>query len=192
MDVEPNYESEDDAIELALLRRNDPGDTFACIRLRVCSDETLSQALQSNDHVNSITFCFYDIGTTTNWDLLLRVLATRENLESVYLDDLQRNPSDRVKPFLHALQQNPRVKDMKLHKLQLSGDSFASYLDNATSVTTLQMEECHMEAPDGALGIADALQRNMNIQQLTLAGLAETDLIPIVTSLAANTSVREL
>jgi hypothetical protein len=114
---------------LAFLRRNNRSETHIVIPLLDFSDDvrSLSEALQANDHVNSITWYFGGFANRNiNWNPLLRVIATRENLENVYLTDAvdvgRRNPSDRIVPFLLAIQQNPRVKIMSFSFLQLSGD----------------------------------------------------------------------
>jgi hypothetical protein len=181
---------------LELLRRNDPSQTDVGIRLREWSDNALSEALQANNHVNYIDLDITGVvNVNSNWNSLLRVLATRENLEKFYLFDfdyhgVQSPHRDRVTPFLLALQQNHSIRTLILNGLQLSGDSLAAFLDSATSVTAvLELVCCEMDAPGGAFAIAAALQRNTNIQELMLAGdIMYT--IPILNSLASNTSIR--
>jgi hypothetical protein len=185
-----------------LLLRNDPSETEVCIRLRNFTDDVaLSEALPANNHVNTIVLYLNDLlrsNHTSNWDSLLRILTTRENLKEVSLRDdaVIRNPRARVVPFLLALQQNRRIQTVNFHYLQLSGDSMVAFLDAATSITALKLWRCDMEAPGGALAVAAALQRNTNIQRLELChlDLDEVDLylIPILTSLASNTSLQEL
>ena len=117
-----------------------------------------------------------------------------ENLETVFVQDVNfpRASADQAFPFLLAIQQNPKVQTVRLDCLQLSGTSFASFLDSATSVTALALCRCGMEAPGGARAIADALQRNTNIETLLLDRLSDIDLHPILNSLASNTGVQEL
>jgi hypothetical protein len=151
------------------------------------------EALQANDpHGNHIQL---DL-RVSSWDSSLRVLATRDNLERVALiDDFMheyRNPPERVTPFLIKLQQNPRLQTVECNYLQFSGDSMASFLDTATSITTLELNHCRMIAPGGALAVAAALQRNSNILRLKLCDIHQRCLVPIVSSLAYNTSVKEL
>jgi hypothetical protein len=185
---------------LVSLRRNDPDEMDASLYLRGhCFDVmSLSDALASNQHVEQISLFLDRLGDSqdTNWDSLLHVLSTRENLKEVDVYDkpepTERNPPDGANPFLLALQQNPNIQTVWFFWLRLSGDSMAAFLDAATSVTTLTMERCIIEAPGGALGVAAALQRNTNIQQLKLDYLDETDLIPILTGLASNTTLQEL
>jgi hypothetical protein len=128
---------------------------------------------------------------------LLGVLATREPLESVTLwdddDPEQRNSPERIAPFLLGIQRNPRVQMVGFDSLRLSGDAIASFLDSATSVTTLSLTNCVMEqAPGGALAVATALQRNTNIQRLELWDQYAMYMVPILNSLAFNSRVREL
>jgi hypothetical protein len=184
---------------LARLRRNDPSETDVDITLRYFSDDihSISEALQANDHVNMIEFDFTDLHSryfidNIDWELLLRVIAIRENLEQVHLIDAFgvsfRNPSDRIVPFLLAIQQNGRVQTVSFEFLQLSGDSMASFLDTATSVTELNLYVCRVQGPADALAIAAALQRNKNIQRLELRSLDEMLLIPLLNSLASEQS----
>jgi hypothetical protein len=169
------------ASQLALLRRNDPRETFVNIHLSDSTDDDeLSEAFQANNHVNCINLYLYRgswIGTDNYWASLLRVIATRGNQKQLNLhDDIDsedRISPEQIAPFLLAMQQNPKVQTVQLSRLRLSGDSMASFLDNATSVTTLDIYDCGMEAPGGALAIAAALQRNTNIQRLELCHLDE-------------------
>jgi hypothetical protein len=93
---------------------------------------------------------------------------------------------------LLAIQQNPRVQTVVFDFLQLSGDSMASFLDTATSVTELQFVRCGVEASADALAIAAALQRNTNIQRLVLAWLDVELLITVLNSLASEHSKSKL
>jgi hypothetical protein len=183
---------------LELLRRNDPNDTAVTAELRDFSDEGLSlaEALQSNEHVKRIQLHFGGISNIPNWVSLLRFIATRESLEIVSLEDSHDPDShpDRATPFLLAIQRNPRVRTVAFSFLKLSGNSMASLLDTATSVTMLAIFCCYMEAPgsEGEHAMVNALQRNTNIQRLQLMWINEIYLIPILRSLACNTGVREL
>ena len=87
---------------LEQLRLNDPGDADIVIWLRNSSDAKLSEALRANKHVKKITLAFHDVGNT-NWNSLLRVIATHAILDEVGLmdsfesamdsfDSAQRNP----------------------------------------------------------------------------------------------------
>jgi hypothetical protein len=204
-DEEAEESEEDEEDFLALLRRNNPSETEIELHLSNFSDDVaLSEALQANDHVNDIWLNLNVLANhATNWDSLLRVLATRESLETVVLCDavyqihvMNRSrgstPPEQVPPFLLALQQNLNIQTVRFLALHLQGDSVASFLDAATSITKLEMEECVMESLAGARTIAAALQRNTNIRRLELHTRRETSLIPIVNSLPSNSSVKEL
>jgi hypothetical protein len=204
-DDEESNENEDEqevdspgARVLAFLRRNDPSKTRVAIVLGESTDEVeLAEALQANNHVKEITLSLWGLANNnSNWELLLRVLATRETLERVFLWDdhgsAHRNPPERISPFLLAIQQNPRVQTVHLEYLKLYGDSMASFLDAATSITALKIHNCDLEAPGGAFAVAAALQRNTNIQWLELYELDDVNLILIVSSLGSNTGVEAL
>jgi hypothetical protein len=81
---------------------------------------------------------------------------------------------------------------VELEWLRLSGDSFAAFLDAATSITALKICNCRMEAPGGAIAVGAALQRNKSIRRLELNDLDDEYLLPILHSLASNTPVKEL
>jgi hypothetical protein len=180
---------------LASLRRNDPTETHAKIGLLQFSDDvrSLAEALQANSHVNMLEIDFTDLRRHfINWELLLRVIAMRANLKKVQLEDAvdvwRRNPPERIVPFLLAIGGNPKIQAMVFNSLLLSGDSMASFLDNATSVTELRLLRCDAEAPADALAIAAALQRNTNIQRLLLARVDERLVIPVLNSLTSGQS----
>jgi hypothetical protein len=181
------------ANRLAYLRQNDPSITsFENILQRF--DDELLEALRMNEHINHIHLHLHGLAENSNWDSLLRVLATREILVKVELSSFEEDDTctDRVtRPFLLALQQNPSLQTAGFTCLQLSGESMASFIDSATSLTELSIIGCAMVAPGGALAIAAALQLNTNIRRLEL-DLEEMYLIPIVSSLASNTSVKTL
>ena len=91
---------------IADLRRNDPSITDVDIELLDFSDDvrSISEALQANDHVNTLVLDFRWLGRSyDNWDSLVGVIATRENLGKIKLTDCavigQRNPPDRIVPF---------------------------------------------------------------------------------------------
>jgi hypothetical protein len=162
-------------------------------------DEELSKALQDNEHVNSITLDLSELvdsnHATNNWDSLLHVLATRENFERFELEDVyepdERNPPERVAPFLLAVQGNPRLHTVRFTNLRISSDSVGTFLNTAASVTDLELIHCSMEGPGGALAVANALQRNTSIRRLKLHCL-DDDILSILTGLTSNTSVEEL
>jgi hypothetical protein len=174
---------------LALLRRNDPREKHVKIWMLHFSDDVLclSEALQANDHVNSIylDFSYCDV-RNTNWDSLLRDIAERVNLVDVILRDYflepGRNPPDRLIPFVRAIQLNGRVQTVSFESIQLSSDLMDPFLDSTTSIRKLKLSGCDMEAPEDALAIAAAPQRNTNIQQLFLARVNGRIVIPVLNS----------
>ena len=183
--------------EIRTLRENQPGVTEVFIDLHhfAHSDE-LSEALQSNTFVNKIglALAYAELESiVSNWTPLLRIIATREILEEVSLRGTKGHYEfERVAPFFLAIQQNPRIHTVNFDRVQLPGDSTVSLLDTATSLRTLGISECDIEAP-GSLAIGAALQRNSNIQGLSLHGrYYSKDLIPVVSGLASNASVKEL
>jgi hypothetical protein len=180
---------------IADLRQNDPSITDVDIELLDFSDDvrSISEALQANDHVNTLVLDFRWLGRSyDNWDSLLGVIATRENLGKIKLTDtvdvMLRNPFDRIVPFLLAIQQNPRVQTVTFDHVQISGDLMARFLDTATPIRELQFDSCHVEAPTDALAIAAALQRNTNIKLLILWALDEVFIVPLLNSLASEES----
>jgi hypothetical protein len=130
-------EREEYEYKLEQLRRNDPSHTSGSFQLCRFSDNELSVAFQSNDYVKDIRLYLHDTEHTTNWESLLRVLATRQKLETFSLEDDNdidlRCRSEQLTPFLLAIQQNPQVQTVNLAGLQISGESIASLLDAATS-----------------------------------------------------------
>lgn len=180
---------------LEQLRRNDPGVTYVHIPLAVdhnVTDAEWSEALQANEHVKKITFDFSRM-VEHHWDLLLRVIAMRGNLEEVTL--WNHSPNEVTNRFLQAIQQNSAIQTVSLSGLRLSGTSIASFLDSATTVTSLRFINCGMEASErerGSLELAAAIQRNTNIRHLTLTALHDVYLLPILSSLVSNSIVKEL
>ena len=69
------------------LLRNDPAITDISIHLRLePSDADLAQALEQNPFVTEIDLNLKGV-RDTDWNSLLRVIATRANLETVKLHD---------------------------------------------------------------------------------------------------------
>jgi hypothetical protein len=83
--LDPNRAMQREEV-LTGLRRNDSGFTKVDIDWRGApNDEELLEALQSNQHVKDLALCLDEMGTDSNWESLLRVIAMRENLENVDL-----------------------------------------------------------------------------------------------------------
>jgi hypothetical protein len=194
-------DNNDEPRELVLLRQNDPNATSVGIRLERFvlggAQRALAEALQSNDHVTKITLYLLGMGYSANhhhWDTLLRVIAAKTNLDTVHLEDdrYETTPRERVIPFLRAIQENKSVRAVKFHWLAIAGNSLAAFLDSAQTVTKLNISCCDIGAPGGVHAVAAALQRRTNIERLTLGRFDETNLIPIVRSLAGNKNLHQL
>jgi hypothetical protein len=181
---------------MELLRRNDPNDEYAYINLTAderISNKEWSDALSRNQHVKGITFCFAS-ANGRNLDSLLQIVSARDILEEVKLVG-EFNPPKLAARFLQSIQLNSAIHTVKLRNVDVSGAALARFLDMATSVTTLDLENCHMDASQqeqGMMDIAAAIQRNTWIRKLSLNHFAEYFLRPILSSLASNSSVKEL
>jgi hypothetical protein len=162
------------------------------------SDHELSQALQVNKHVRDLsisTMC-----TRRNWDSLLRVIATRQNLKVVAVADHDDDEDPQVQTtrsikFFQAIQVNSAIREVILYKVRVSGASIASFLDAATFLTKFDLLNVRMEAHEqvqGAQELAAALQRNTNIRWLSLKNVKDVYLLPILSGLAANTHIKKL
>jgi hypothetical protein len=84
---------------------------------------------------------------------------------------------------------------VKLWNVEISGTVLACFLDAATSVTTLAIAHCALEARregHGAIDFAASLQRNTQIRKLSLDDLEDIFLSPILRRLASNSHVKEL
>ena len=179
------------------LRRNDPERTRFCILLRdERSDADLAQALEQNPFVTDITLDLDGV-QRSDWTSLLRVIATRANLETVKLQGSvwRAERSARaalVKSILQAIQQNTAIRSVDMRWLRLSTD-ISTFVDNASSITSFSLYRCDMEPTErelGASSLAAALQHNTNIETLELSRLDDFYAIPILESLRINTSVK--
>jgi hypothetical protein len=186
---------------LGLFRRDDPTGTATSvdIHLRDISDDALSNALRKNKHVKKIALHLDCLGNhDAGRDRLLCVIKSLVKLDEVQLIDevcrtKRRTPPDQVTPFLVAIQKTPRVQTVELSYLQLAGNSLASFVDTATSVTTLKINGCRIKCSEGEeRASADALRRNRNIQRLRLQNLDSSAMILLLNSLTSNKSVTEL
>jgi len=184
---------------IELLWQNDPERTDIVIRLgghdaRSASD--LAQALQQNPFVTELQLKLRGVQRADDWYFLLRVIATRANLETVKLQDAisaeSRNaPAALVRSSLQAIQQNTAIRMVELSCLRLPAD-ISTFLDNASSITSFTLWGCDMEPAEleqGARDLAAALQRNTNIQTLKICKLEDIYAIPILEDLQLNTSV---
>jgi hypothetical protein len=126
-----------------------------------------------------------------NWDPLLQVLATRVRTEEVRLIGWGRPKL--VGQFLQSIQLNPAIHTVKLKCAEVS--ALAGFLDAATSVTTLEVNRCNMEASElhqGVIDLAASIQRSTRIRKLILISLGDVYLCPILKSLAYNSHLKEL
>jgi len=131
----------------------------------------------------------------------LRVIAARENLETVDLVDAddpeERNaPAALVSAILRAIQQNSAVETILLLFLCLPTD-LSIFVDTTSSITVLGLYYCDMEPSlereQGARDLAAALQRNTNIQTLRFDFIDEPYFISsILHGLQSNISLKTL
>jgi len=182
---------------IEMLRQNDPARTTCYILLRLePSDADLAQALEQNPFVTQI-----EIGLEgeerANWTSLLRVIATRSNLETVKVHDAF-TPEERTEPaglkhaILRAMQQNTAIRTVQFVSVSLPTD-ISTFVDNASLITSFRLHGCDGE--QGASSeLAAALQRNTNIEtlELELARLADIFTIPILEGLRSNVSLKTL
>ena len=103
-----------------LLRLNDPAGKDISIDLRrETSDADLAQALEQNQFVTCIRVDL-EGEQRPNWDSLLRVIATRDKLEKVFLWDAE-STEDRtattaalVREFLQAIPRNTAIRRCRI------------------------------------------------------------------------------
>ena len=133
-----------------------------------------------------------------DWDSLLRVIATRSNLGKVRLEGAnysgveRQTPAALIRAFLQAIQQNTAIQNVMLWGLRLPTD-ISTFVDNASSITSFCIDGCDMEAAErqqGASDLAAALQRNTNIETLSLEKMENIYTVPILESLRLNAAVK--
>ena len=196
---------------VGVLRRNDPDIKYIHIFLLdeayETSDAELARALEENPFVTEIdidpegdldVLGYNEEPQWPDWNSFLRVIATRANLEKVALHrdvpyDERRCASAGVdRSILRAIQQNTSVRCVDLMSARLPAD-VSTFLDNASSITSLKLYACDMEPGEreqGASSLAAALQRNTNIETLELNSLEDIYALPILESLRSNTSLK--
>ena len=197
-----------------LLRENDPATT--AIRIAVgdeTSDADHAQALEQNSFVTKI---WVDLpwprrAEAPDWSPLLRVIATRANLEEVTVQDslwsFQRNApvSALVRPILRAIQQNPAIRSVEMRNLRPITD-ISTFVDTASSITMFRLSGYFTitntvfglfdfaipaaEREQEARSLAVAFQRNTNIETLELSSLEDIYAVPILEGLQSNVSVK--
>ena len=181
-----------------VLRRNHPDKSEIAIYLGDENDAELAQALEQNLFVLSIDLNFRGVAHT-NWPRLCRVLATRANTENVHLCDrmhsADRASSAHNRLFIGALQVNQSIQSISFRDVNLSEEALVAFLDAARSVTKVVIVNCVIEpvpgrTQDGTRTLAAALQRNQQIQDLSLDGFGAADLVPILRSLVASKNLK--
>ena len=185
------------------LRQNNPDITAISIELRnETSDAALAQALEQNPFVTDILLEFEGM-QQTDWDSLLRVIATRANLERVELQDgnywggnywVERGdaPTALVRSILRAIQQNTAIRRVGFCGARLP-TNISTFVDTASSITSFRLFMCVMEPTEreqGARDLAAALQCNTNIECLEISKLDDIYTVPVLEGLGINTSVK--
>ena len=204
-----SYYLSDGAEALEALRRNRPDETAIQIELSDEPSVELAPALEQNHFITDIAIIFSadvrddETRAANNWTELLRVMATRNILRkvSVSADNAEDvDQSDSAVLFLEAIQQNPAVQSVSLYSLGFSADSFATFLNTASSPTSLKIMQCTIvqrsnrgESGEWNRLVGDAFRRNTSIQTLELAYLDDSFMLPILQSLrAVNGTLRTL
>ena len=176
------------------LLQNDPARVFIYIRLRRgISDAALARALEQNPFVTDIDLDLRE-EQRADWVSLLRVIATRANLEKVELLFARNAPAVLVHSILRAIQQNASIRSVDFQWVRLPTD-ISTFVDNASSITSFSIHNCDMEPAErqqGARNLAAALQRNTNIQTLKLSRLDDIYTTTIFNSLRSNNSLKTL
>jgi len=208
---------------IALLRQNDPSQKYVFINL---TEETvdaapvqeLAQALEENDYVNEIHLKFTTLHPPPppqqqqqqhRLGDLLRVLATRQKLETVRFSTPRERrgfaPNRRTRRnsritevhamILRAVRENPRVQALELERCNFGvgeidgGELISSLLDTASSpLKKIRLTACGMTTQVEET-IKASLQRNTNLRKLTLDF---GSLTPILQGLETNTHLQVL
>jgi len=179
------------------LRENDPAKLLIRIDLSdEPSDADLAQALERNLFVTDIILGLKGVQRADDWNSLVRVIATRANLEKVKVlgavsVDQRHAPAALVCSILRAIQQNTAIRNVEFVRLRLPTD-LSTFLE-LSLIKNFWLGNCDMnpsERQQRAGSLAVALQRNTNIETLNLRRLADIYFIPIMESLRFNTSVK--
>ena len=175
------------------LRQNDPENTFICLQLRYeTSDAALARALEQNPFVTRIRLNMEDTEEQQQrpgWNSLVRVIATRANLEKVILAERSGTP-----PAWFARSCKRFNRTLPFEVWTCSGYDFPSiYL----LLWTPHLQSHHLvfmavtwkppSRQQGARSLAAAIQRNTNIETLRLGSLEDIYAIPILEGLQSNT-----
>ena len=182
---------------IPVLRRRDPAATSIHVRLHFeASDADLAQALELNPFVTEVEVNLHMMVVRPHWPRLLRVIATRANLQSVTVNDGGTNvPIALIAAFLEAIQQNARVSFVRLWFLHRLPANLSTFIDNAASIASLTLCFLDLEPVQSAQktrDLAAALQRNTNIRTLKLAGRDTTCFRAVLHALRFNTCLTTL
>jgi len=182
------------------LRQNNPAMTSVRILLRLeTSDADIAQALEQNPFVTDIVL---DLGGVqqANWHSLLRVIATRANLERVELMEevAPRRllpgentapaavvPAALVRSSLQAMQQNTAILSVKLAGLHLPTE-ISMFVNTASSITSFCLDTCDMEPAERDQG-AGELAADMEPAERDHQGARE-----LAAALHRNTNIKLL
>jgi len=166
------------------LRQNDPARTNFYIILRYePSDADLAQALQHNPYVTVVAFGLNG-EQGADWTSLLCVIARRVGLEKVILEGAEwaeRRNASLVRSILRAIQQNTAIRSVEMEWLCLPTDIF-TFVDNVSSITSFSLCGCDMDPAERQLGarrLTAAIQRNTNIETMSLRKLDDICTIAI-------------
>jgi len=177
-----------------VLERNDPEVTDVHIHLdERFSDAQLARALMGNPHISQVFLHLQLQHQGAPWTALLQVLATKVNLENIHLCDVidanrrqLQCPASMVTPFLEAIQQNNNITAVAIVEAKLSGHAVASFIENASSVTDIQLNSPELELSDTCiLQKRTALNRSANLdRRLSLTKVKDSILLPILNNLS--------
>jgi len=103
-------------------------------------------------------------------------------------------PPALVAAILRAIQQNSAIQGVTLINLRLPPD-VSTFVDSTSSITKFVLWKCDMEPVErerGARDLAEALQRNTNIQTLQIGLLEEVCMLSILQGLQSNNALENL
>ena len=137
------------------LRQNDPAKTSVLLGLRrEPSDADLAHALEQNPFITNLSVNL-EGEQRADWNSLLRVIATRVNLENVKLQDTVRRSLEKctrrlVRAILQAIQQNSCHSKCRVVVATSFPTDISTFVDNASSITSFCIGGCDMEPPERA------------------------------------------
>lgn len=180
------------------LRRNDPGTTVVVCHAHsgiALNDDMafhLGEALIGNQHVTHLSVSLSNLSTTHgNYHPLLHFIENCESLRCVGLDGAQRTIVSHV--FLHSVARNRGIQKVYLLYMVLGADSMSLLLRSATSMHTLALLMCHLEASNGfeIHDVATDLSAHSMLKTLTV-DCAFGVFLALHDGIAAHESLHEL